>query len=210
MKISNWISAAAGMVVVLIAVLATCTAGCSMTFTGEEYQAAPVARLHAYGRDWGLLMTVREDPQYYVKGLAVGGAPRSRSVLYLLRSDGSKLKLSERLYAPQRNGSVTRFPACCSAYPPGVQAVQEIDQKLILNLRARREELTDCHVEVQRKGASQDGDVIFFGEFDPVSERVLLNSYFPGFKQTQSAPFNGSVNELYKIYYENRAALNCG
>lgn len=53
-------------------------------------------------------------------------------------------------------------------------------------------------------------EVIFFGEFDPTSERVVLDSYFSGFKQeAKTQPFSGSVNQLYRAFYDNRVALRC-
>ena len=200
--------------ITLALVAVTCN-GCMATTKGREHQREP-KELRAYDKVWKLVHTTRFDSRYYFLGITAGGDSRPVDLIDLYKEDGSKISLHERIYALQRDGSYKRID-CCTGYGGLSEPVFSTDNKLIFHLQAAREKVTDCRAHPpnapdndQRPPAERITVVDFLGEFDPASERVLLNSFFPGIKPGTKPQPSGTMQQYYELLYRNRAPFACG
>ena len=199
-----------------LGVIALLLAGCVTTLPGEEVQIGDPRQLHAYGQTWRLVHTTRFDHRLWFFGAAVGGDEQPKDLLYLYLEDSTKIGLHERIFALQRDGSYKKVD-CCSTYGGLEEPVFSVDEKLIFYMKARRQDVTDCHAyppyapdNEERPPEKQLSDTFFFGEFDPASKRVLLREFFPGAKERddREKPVR-TMREYQQFMYENRKPFTC-
>lgn len=204
------------MVLLAAGLLAPLCAACSFTVPGKEIVSTEQV-LHAYGKTWKLVTTHRFDTEYYFFGITGGGTERTKEFLYLDKQDGSRINLNERVYALQRDGSYKKVENCCGSYGPTGQPLLDFDDKLFFNLLAKNDQITDCFVHPayapdndQRPPDKRLTIIDFWGEFDPVSERVLLNQFFPGAdEKAEQRPTSRTMREHYQFLYAHRRPFGC-
>jgi hypothetical protein len=198
-----------------LVLLACLGAGCVGTVPGDLHQDPP-KEYRAYGKTWKFVLATRYDQRYWLHPLSIGGDSKPKDLLYLYKADSSRIELHERIYALQRDGSYKKVE-CCTGYGGLNQPIIGIDDKLVLQLQAPKENVTDCYVyppnapdNEKRSPAERITVVDFLGEFDPVSERVLLNSFFPGVKDRgdKAGTSSATMQDYYRVVYANRRPFN--
>ncbi|HEX7889867.1 MAG TPA: hypothetical protein VF522_10950 [Ramlibacter sp.] len=203
----HWRMAGTAFLALFMAVVAGCGSGCSVTSSGKEYRLRDPQEFRAYGRRWTLTFLERTDSEYYFFGITAGGAPRYRSLLYLVPEDGKRIELHDRIFALQRDGSVKRVRDCCGNYESGSVPVFQVNDQLVMHVRAAPDKVTDC--AAYGANPSRSGTALFFGRFDPGSQRVVLDSFFPGLRSGDQDTPTRSPDDYYRLLYQNRLPLNC-